>query len=209
MVAHGGESPTRKPNARRHVVHAAVLRNQKNKSKMKKILFILVALQAVFQSCSSDDCIKRSKLVGNWYQEMTEAEREKEQKKSVEGLKMGAFYTNLTLNEDGTYTYVNTLEIIIDAPSENLINEPIVTKTTGSGKWKLDCKYLLYENDNNNKEEIVSVSEKIKKKKDLYKGILDAMKKGDEPTDKKIEHQQILEFSNSLFKTDTKIYKRM
>jgi len=24
MVAHGGESPTRKANARRHVVHAAV-----------------------------------------------------------------------------------------------------------------------------------------------------------------------------------------
>jgi len=27
MVAHGGESPTRKANARRHVVHAAVLHN--------------------------------------------------------------------------------------------------------------------------------------------------------------------------------------
>ncbi len=26
MVAHGGESPTRKANARRHVVHAHVLR---------------------------------------------------------------------------------------------------------------------------------------------------------------------------------------
>jgi hypothetical protein len=25
MVAHGGESPTRKANARRHVVHAAVV----------------------------------------------------------------------------------------------------------------------------------------------------------------------------------------
>jgi len=31
MVGHGGESPTRKANARRHVVHAAVLGNQKNK----------------------------------------------------------------------------------------------------------------------------------------------------------------------------------
>ncbi|HNL07493.1 MAG TPA: hypothetical protein PKH93_07965 [Chitinophagales bacterium] len=28
MVAHGGESPTRKANARRHVVHAAVERNK-------------------------------------------------------------------------------------------------------------------------------------------------------------------------------------
>jgi hypothetical protein len=29
MVAHGGESPARKANARRHVVHATVLHNKK------------------------------------------------------------------------------------------------------------------------------------------------------------------------------------
>jgi hypothetical protein len=29
MVAHGGENPTRKANARRHVVHAAVIANRR------------------------------------------------------------------------------------------------------------------------------------------------------------------------------------
>jgi hypothetical protein len=33
MVAQGGESPTRKANARRHVAHAAVLRKQKKPKK--------------------------------------------------------------------------------------------------------------------------------------------------------------------------------
>jgi len=32
MVAHGGESPIRKANASRHVVHAPVQRNKKNKT---------------------------------------------------------------------------------------------------------------------------------------------------------------------------------
>jgi hypothetical protein len=37
MVAHGGESPTRKANARRHVAHAADGRNEKKKYKIINI----------------------------------------------------------------------------------------------------------------------------------------------------------------------------
>lgn len=37
MVAHGGESPTRKANARRHVAHAHVGRNKKEKNGVPKI----------------------------------------------------------------------------------------------------------------------------------------------------------------------------
>jgi len=72
MDAHGGESPTRKANARRHVVHADVIPYIKDNKMIKTVSDLLLSLKSREQELLKQyDIVKHPGIIGDMYEGLT------------------------------------------------------------------------------------------------------------------------------------------
>lgn len=183
----------------------------------KQITLLLLVLISISQAQTNNDievnkkratdCIKKKKIVGAWYQEDKELSQDNIEENGF-SLHFSKAKTELNIKKNKTYNYKSEMSMTFNIKEFKIYNAKVFLKQVGNGNWSIDCKHIMYKNENNKME--YEIDDELKKNEELYKAMLKIIENFSKNSEiKEVESQKVLEISKKVIITDKKIYTRL
>jgi len=181
-----------------------------------KIFILLLVLSCITKaqtnnntqiSTEKKDCLTKEKIIGSWYQEDIELNKETIEQNGF-SLHFSKAKTELNIKKNKSYNFKSAMSMTFNIKALKIYNAKVIVKQVGKGSWDIDCDYILYKTEKNKIE--YDIDDELKKSDELYNAILKIVENFSKESEiKKVEHQKVTEISSKIIITDKKTYTRL